>query len=86
MTPAQDMNKAAVISWLLNQSPAFVVLAVMSFLFWKQSERSQEQNRACNQEIISVYQNQNTQLIQVLQNIEYYIQKQSEQIATPRKK
>lgn len=72
------MNKATVLTWLLNQSPAIVVLAGMSFIFWKQNERSHDENRACNQQIITIYQSQNSQMIQALQNIEYYIQKQTE--------
>jgi hypothetical protein len=68
-----EMNKEQVVNWFLNQSPAFIVFAVFSILLWTQNERAHEENKACNQDIIRIYQSQNERMISALENIEYYI-------------
>lgn len=55
-----------------------VVLLALSYVLWTQNERSREENKACNQEIIKIYQSQNDRMITALEKIEYYIQTTTE--------
>lgn len=60
-------------TWLFNQATGFIVLAGFCLFLWKQNDRFLEANKTCNQEIIRVYQEQNSRMIDALQKLEIII-------------
>ena len=72
-SPPKMNERTTVIVWLLKQGISIVVVAVMCFVFWKDRQEQKEASKACNDEIIQIYQKQNEKLVGVLTEISNYM-------------
>lgn len=68
-TPNLLDMKTRLVYWLLMQGLGVVVLCATSYLFWTESRQYREESKACNEQMIQIYQDQNQKLIEILGEI-----------------
>jgi hypothetical protein len=71
-SPPVDM-KTRLVYWLTMQGLGVVALAVFCYVQWQDSRQYREETKACNAEMVRIYQAQNERLIEVLADIRDYM-------------
>lgn len=70
--PEVDM-KSRLVYWLLMQGLGVVVLVAWAYVQWHDIKQYREENKACNAEMIRIYQQQNEQMLVLMRDIRDYM-------------
>ena len=66
--------KSKVWQWVLNQSPAMIIMLFLSWLLWQKVDQLEAAERACRQEIIEIHVEQNNKLIQAIDRMNLHLE------------